>query len=678
MTRHDQMNTGRSAYPGPATNSIRWKIERTGKNDMFFTDPIVGKNGSIYIIYSTYVPEEGPRKYMLQAINPDSTVKWEFLLPDVSFLGPISWTDTIYLVTGNYKKLIALNPDTGLEMWNFILEEGTFVSPPYVGKEGNIYIGVDIRPAEECGTGNIAKIYSIDPNTKQVNWNFALGCYSNVENDSIAIGQDETIYVSTQEYLYAIQENGEMKWNFPFCRHICGDYWNVCTGRGTSIGRDGVIFTFAELSDWCGEEHEFYAINPDGSLKWKTDKFFDVENRKAMLIGPDDTLYVKGRPDSVWSWYLFSVDQNTGYEKWRFWLNLTGGNSAIDKDGIVYVQGYWYWPRLHALNPNGTEKWLFTDNGPWFFGPTLGRDSVLYTASGGTYPAELWAIGPTSSPIADFVAKPTTGIRPLTVQFTDQSTGTVYNWQWNFGDGGTSTEQSPSNTYNTAGDFTVTLTVTGPDGSDSETKTNYIHVTEPITAITVLAPNGGEIIPSGSTYTIRWEAPSSAVKFDLQYSIDNGTTWATIATNVTETSYNWSVPTPTANKKQCFVKVTGYNSSGTKVGEDISDLKFTIEVVRLNSPNGGETLKSGTVHTITWTTNGTVRPVAKAKLFYSLDGGTTYTLIKTLTGNPGSTNWTVPTVTATQTKCKVKVVLKDSGGVTIGQDASNKNFTITP
>ncbi|MBW1744396.1 MAG: PKD domain-containing protein, partial [Deltaproteobacteria bacterium] len=48
-----------------------------------------------------------------------------------------------------------------------------------------------------------------------------------------------------------------------------------------------------------------------------------------------------------------------------------------------------------------------------------------------------------------------------------------------FGDGGTSTDENPSHTYTEGGDFTVSLTVTGPGLSDTVTKTEYIHVLEP-------------------------------------------------------------------------------------------------------------------------------------------------------------------------------------------------------
>ncbi|MHA2282672.1 MAG: DNRLRE domain-containing protein [Promethearchaeota archaeon] len=80
--------------------------------------------------------------------------------------------------------------------------------------------------------------------------------------------------------------------------------------------------------------------------------------------------------------------------------------------------------------------------------------------------------------LADFTGTPLTGAMPLTVSFTDQSIGQITSWSWDFGDGGMSTLQNPSYTYTTAGTYTVSLTVTGPDGSDSETKVDYITVTD--------------------------------------------------------------------------------------------------------------------------------------------------------------------------------------------------------
>jgi PKD repeat protein len=79
-------------------------------------------------------------------------------------------------------------------------------------------------------------------------------------------------------------------------------------------------------------------------------------------------------------------------------------------------------------------------------------------------------------PIAAFDASPLTGNVPLIVNFTDQSTGTVTNWSWQFGDGLTSTLPNPTHTYNLAGTYGVTLTVDGPSGTNSLFKGNLITV----------------------------------------------------------------------------------------------------------------------------------------------------------------------------------------------------------
>ena len=79
-------------------------------------------------------------------------------------------------------------------------------------------------------------------------------------------------------------------------------------------------------------------------------------------------------------------------------------------------------------------------------------------------------------PVADFKGDPTSSPAPLTVTFTDQSTGTITSWEWDFGDDGTSTVQNPTHIYNDPGLYTVSLTVTGPLGSDTEIKSDYITV----------------------------------------------------------------------------------------------------------------------------------------------------------------------------------------------------------
>ena len=81
-----------------------------------------------------------------------------------------------------------------------------------------------------------------------------------------------------------------------------------------------------------------------------------------------------------------------------------------------------------------------------------------------------------SPPMADFAVNPQEGLAPLAVTFTDLSTGDITRWHWDFGDGQFSNQSEPSHTYAATGDYTVSLAVMGPGGSDVKTKVEYIKV----------------------------------------------------------------------------------------------------------------------------------------------------------------------------------------------------------
>jgi PKD repeat protein len=90
----------------------------------------------------------------------------------------------------------------------------------------------------------------------------------------------------------------------------------------------------------------------------------------------------------------------------------------------------------------------------------------------------LVGCGP-APPEAEFTADSTTGYAPEGVQFTDLSQGNVSTWQWDFDNDGVvdSTLQNPKYTYSNPGNYTVSLTVVGPDGNDTEVKVDYLLFT---------------------------------------------------------------------------------------------------------------------------------------------------------------------------------------------------------
>ena len=118
---------------------------------------------------------------------------------------------------------------------------------------------------------------------------------------------------------------------------------------------------------------------------------------------------------------------------------------------------------------------------------TPGTYSVKLVVQNATGVAEVERINYITvfpSPTANFSANITLGCVPATIQFTDLSTppGTITSWEWDFGDGGTSTAQSPAHVYQNIGFYSVTLTVTSNTGCrNTITAGNYIRIVGGVT-----------------------------------------------------------------------------------------------------------------------------------------------------------------------------------------------------
>jgi PKD repeat protein len=177
-------------------------------------------------------------------------------------------------------------------------------------------------------------------------------------------------------------------------------------------------------------------------------------------------------------------------------------------------------------------------------------------------------------PVAGFSADNTTGEAPLAVQFIGESAGAVTSWAWDFDCDGTvdSTDEDPEYTYNTPGTYSVSLTATGPGGSDTETKTGYITVNAP-PAISVLAPNGGESFKGKQAVDISWNSTSFTGSVSIEFY--NGSSWETLVASIEDNgAYLWTVPNITASG--CKVRVS--NAAGG-APTDESDGTFTITAV---------------------------------------------------------------------------------------------------
>ncbi len=124
-------------------------------------------------------------------------------------------------------------------------------------------------------------------------------------------------------------------------------------------------------------------------------------------------------------------------------------------------------------------------------------------------------VGP---PIASFTASPRSGNWPLTVSFTDTSTGSqIQSWEWDFGDGKKSPKRNPIHTYLKPGVYTATLTIRYPEGSDNASET--IEVKGDFTASAVIKTP----VALFSQSSVIGTPPLSVSFTDL--SLKNPTTW---------------------------------------------------------------------------------------------------------------------------------------------------------
>jgi len=129
-----------------------------------------------------------------------------------------------------------------------------------------------------------------------------------------------------------------------------------------------------------------------------------------------------------------------------FWEFGDGSTSAEQNPTHAYAGNGIYTVSLTVTNKYGTDK-----------------KTIPEFVSVGTIPA------------ASFYATPVQGTIPLTVKFTDYSGAGITSWQWNFGDGTTSTAQNPSHTYKKDGIFTVSLDTMNRYGEGHSTRTSLIN-----------------------------------------------------------------------------------------------------------------------------------------------------------------------------------------------------------
>ncbi len=371
MFRHDLRHTGRTTYSGPATPNSVWTFLA---NDGMPSSPSIGANGTVYV-GAGWLFGHGTDS-SLYAINPNGTLKWRYATGGGVFSSPAIGPDGTIYVASCDKYVYALEDSVtyGKLRWKKQLGNFFVLSSPAVGPDGNVYIGsADFS------------FYVLNPVDGAIRWSYKTNwCIIS----SPAIIDDGTIYIGSKDHhLYAFRNDLQTyQWAFATGTFYDGHLVDC----SPAVGSDGTIYVGSDQFGAAGQppvpvDTSFWAVNPDGTLKWALDIGNGVESSPA--IGLDGTIYF-GSYDSCL--YAVADSGDVGIIKWRFRTGgAVDGSPTVDDEGIIYFGSRD--STIYALYPqDGSVKWSYKTGGDIESSPTIDNDGHLLI---GSFDGKLYCLG---------------------------------------------------------------------------------------------------------------------------------------------------------------------------------------------------------------------------------------------------------------------------------------------
>jgi len=329
--------------------SLKWRSDTGGK---VRSSPVVGPGGEVYV--GSYGPDGDGGEGSVYAFNPADRLNQ----PDGSTLNP-------------------------LNEWVFYTPND-IDSSPAIDADGKIYIGDNqghfyaLYPASRLAHPGGDKT-SLNPDNPANEWEFTDDGFKATSKGRPAIGPDPTgtlqrIYITgsgpADLTLYALDPaDGSIKWSV--------DTQDVNYFMPAADPDTGVIYT--------EQDNKIWALLPAGTEKWVSPIGI---NRFTPVVGNDNIIYAGGLVINS-TGKLTKLDAETGAEIWNFTdspLSLADIRTtpAIASDGTIYFGAGD--SLLHALNPDGTKKWMFPIpvDGDVIAGhssPTVGSDGTVYIGS---------------------------------------------------------------------------------------------------------------------------------------------------------------------------------------------------------------------------------------------------------------------------------------------------------
>lgn len=376
MLGHDARHTGRSAFCGPKTATLKWKFRSTGRGDSCNTVAL-GADGAVYTTAGAQVI----------ALEPGGRVRWS-CERSIPLGAPVLAKDGTLYVIEQQRNLVAFSTSGQLQ-WSYEFP-GRVYCAPQLGPDGNIYVG--------CTDGIL---YVINPRG-QLAWQYAGGEFFTsgpllgsdglsyfLDPDGNLFALDRNGKVSAKHELaldYAhdlsgdpgpgfalavsngiaeLNRDGSLRWQYEFPRPKDGSYLSSSIFCELAVRKDGAVF-------FANSDGIVFALSPWGKELWR----YKVKGQvwAKPLILPDGSVMIFDE-----SGLLSTLDPGGRLR----WDKQVGPNSAthatavLGSDANIYVSGGGV---LYALRSDGTEAWTYATVGGGGFvaSPLLAADGTVY------------------------------------------------------------------------------------------------------------------------------------------------------------------------------------------------------------------------------------------------------------------------------------------------------------
>ena len=455
MFKNDAQHTARTTFDTSNITGVeKWRRQDI-EPEVYLFPTLIDNDDTLYV-------SDGWNFYSMRA---NGTTRWqrEPLGYELFYSLGIGPDGTIYV--GSSKRLYAFNPDNTTK-W-ILSTDQQFSSILAFASDSTIYTGT-----------SDGSLYALNPNGT-IKWEYNIGSWV----ISVSLDQSENFYATARydNHLYCLNPNGTLRWTFLSTQ----DYFD-----SPLIADDGNIYitTFDSI----------YAIAPNGTKKWEV----PMDYGESPALAPDGTLVYS----PVASPEIYALDPKDGHIYWVYRV----AEEVQDKTGVVIGgDGTIYCPyvvkynsREHgyicALTPSGQLKWTAqfkgNQNSIRICGnPSINADGTIYLTAwyhDGHFYGGLHAFA--SGPFGVDAGGPYSGIKKEQIFFYGAAWGGTpsYTYHWDFGDGNTSNEISPTHTYTAAGNYTVIFTATDSNGTVLSDNT-FVTVDYPPPYISITKPGYG-------------------------------------------------------------------------------------------------------------------------------------------------------------------------------------------